>query len=68
MTKAEAIQAMSEGQKVTHRYFSVGEFIYMRAGEIYDQDDYIMSGKGFDFWTDRTGPGWQNGWSIYYMS
>ena len=55
--------------KITHQYFSPDEYIYMKNGYIYDENDYQLTGNhfndGIDFWTDRTGPEWEEGWSIY---
>ena len=34
MTKQEAIQAMREGKKVTHRWFSPNEWMTIKAGNV----------------------------------
>lgn len=71
MNKIEAIEAMKQGLKVTHRYFATDEYIYMKNGEIYDENDYKMSCIGANnqlitFWTDRTDSAWiDGGWRIY---
>ena len=65
MTKDEAIKAMKEGRKVTHSYFSPGEFIEMRGTSIFDENGYNMRGINFDFWTDRKGSGWEQDWEIF---
>ena len=71
MNKIEAIEAMKQGHKVTHEWFSNDEYIYMKNGEIYDENDYKMSCIGANnqlitFWTDRTHSSWiEGGWSIY---
>lgn len=64
MTKQEAIQAMQDGKKVRHEYFMDDEFISMTDNEIFDEKGYKMRGANFDFWTDRKGEAWENGWSI----
>lgn len=61
MTKEEAIAAMLNGSKVTHKYFLPEEFIYMESGFIYDENDYDLS----DFWQVRWEEHWNNDWSIY---
>ena len=62
MSKAEAIQAMHNGKKVTHYNFSDNEFIYMKDGEIYDENGYSMHGE---FWKWRQGECWEKDWSLY---
>ena len=65
MDKYKAIYLMQQGLKMTHRLFSGYEYIYMKDGEIYDENDYKMTGGDVDFWTDRKGLEWEEGWSIY---
>lgn len=62
MTKAEAIQAMQEGKKVTHLYFSPDEWMTMREGEIVLEDGVVCP-QG-DFWFYRWGPEWNDGYEI----
>lgn len=58
MTREEAFQAMKEGNKVTHRYFSEGEYLYLSQEKIttedgYEYDDVFWNESflkdGFDF-------------------
>lgn len=71
MNKQAAINLMKRNPlvKITHQYFSSEEYIYMKDGDIYDENEYRMTEIGPDssinFWTDRTGPEWEEGWSIY---
>lgn len=66
MTKTEAIQAMKNGKKVTHKLFFDDEYIFMDDhGVIRDENNYRMAGLNFDFWTDRKGPEWDRDWSVY---
>ena len=71
MNKIEAIEAMKQGHKVTHEWFSSDEYIYMIDGEIYDESNYKMSCIGANnqiitFWTDRTDSSWiEGGWEIF---
>lgn len=63
MTKEEAIQAMKEGKKVTHPYFSKDEWLTMDGNKIYLEDG--CSCWSYDFWVNRKGFGWDNGYSLY---
>ena len=72
MNKQAAINLMNRSPqiKMTHVNFSPDEYIYMKDGDIYDENNYKMKHYGPDqewitFWTDRTGPEWNEGWSIY---
>ena len=64
MTKHEAIARMLAGEKVTHRYFSDGEYM-----EMHPIGSFLLSGQFYittnAFWADRSGPGWNNDWEIY---
>jgi len=68
MTKQEAIQQMQQGRKVKHYLFSDGEFIYMKNGVVHDEENRPMELEtpwgGIDFWTDRQGEQWQDGWIL----
>jgi hypothetical protein len=63
MNKAEAIQAMREGKKVTHRYFSQDEWMTMEGGQILLEDGVRCSQN--QFWADRTSPEWEDGYSLF---
>lgn len=64
MTKQEAIEAMKNGAKVTHRYFSEDEYIkFSEDGRIETEEGYLCAPSLF--WIDRRGEAWQDGWSIY---
>ena len=69
MTREEALQCMIDGHKVTHRFFTSDEYIYMIAQNIYTEDGYDVGTVNQAFWISRGGrPGdtdWQTGWSIY---
>lgn len=62
MTKQEAIFAMIRGEKVTHRYFTSDEYIYMNRQEIYSEDGV---NHGVTFWHYRQGEEWKKDWQIY---
>lgn len=68
MTKQEAISLMQSGHKVKHYLFSDDEYIHMENGKICDEKGYLMEsydarGNFIDFWTDRKGEIWQDGWT-----
>lgn len=65
MTKEEAIKAMIENKKVTHRYFDDGEYIQLTADHqniLFEDGNRISASI---FWSDRIGSHWNNGWDIY---
>lgn len=65
MNKQEAIEAMLEGKKLTHRYFTNEEWISMK------DEDTMIDENGYTwhpdiFWKDReSGDMWDTGWSLY---
>lgn len=63
MTKEEAIQAMQEGKKVTHQYFSDNEWMTMEGNRIVLEDG--VSCWSHEFWADRNGLGWSDGYSLF---
>lgn len=72
MTKQEAIKAMSEGKKITHRFFDKDEYVKMREfGNVAQTDAsiYWLSGKhqvsATMFWNDRSSQHWETDWSIW---
>ena len=71
MTREEALQAMIDGEKVTHRFFSDNEYIYMKAQNIFTEEGYDMGTVHDEFWRmrgdnlDGYRQNWLEGWSIY---
>jgi len=65
MTKQEAILAMQQGKKVTHRHFGDGEWATMNEqGKITFED-----GASIDstlFWKDRSDSSFNEDWSLFY--
>ena len=65
MTKEEALQAMIDGHKVTHKYFTSDEYIYMIAQNIWTEDGFNCGTVNEAFWQQRDGENWETGWSLY---
>jgi protein involved in sex pheromone biosynthesis len=63
LTKSEAIEALSQGKKVTHRYFTPDEFIYEEGNYYVDENGYRV--KPELFWFDRRSEAFETGWSLY---
>lgn len=64
MTLKEAKQLMSEGKKLTHRYFQDNEWITSNdKGDIIFEDGTVVSSQLF--WFDRSGKSWQTDWKLY---
>lgn len=66
LTKAEAINAMAHGAKVTHRFFEDYEYMYTdpaQPNKICTEDGYAHYQE--EFWKYRIGPTWETGWSIW---
>lgn len=65
MTRDEALQAMINGHKVTHIYFTDDEYIYMVAQNIYSEEGYDFGTVNDEFWRNKNIPAFQNDWGIY---
>lgn len=63
LSKSEAIKALAEGKKVTHRYFTDDEFIYQEGDYYVDENGYRF--KPELFWWDRKSEIFEIGWSLY---
>lgn len=63
MNKEEAIQAMQEGKKVTHRYFTPDEWMTMRMGMVVLEDGVVCTPQ--EFWQWRTDSVWNNGYKLF---
>lgn len=64
MTKQEAIQAMRESKRLTHRYFSDGEWVTQYSnGKLITEDG--VKHNAAEFWSLRTAEGWQTDWEIF---
>jgi hypothetical protein len=63
MTKAEAIEAMEAGKRVTHTYFTPEEWISMEDGKIVTEDGYKFDPD--EFWMHRFDPIFNENWIIF---
>lgn len=71
ITRSEAVALMQSDSniKVTHDYFSPEEYLYMKNGKIYTEEDYLFEdfeplshNNGMRL---RDGENWATGWSIW---
>lgn len=67
MNKREAYIAMEQGKKITHMYFDDDEFLYIKDGTIYTEDNYKFDNRddGYDGWKSRDSEAFQTGWNIF---
>lgn len=63
MTKLEAINAMKDGHKVTHRYFTPDEFIFMKGNRIHTEDGANVFED--EFWKYRQNEAFLFDWEIF---
>lgn len=64
MTKAEALEAMKAGRKLTHISFCGSEWVARLSAGLYEFEDGCVC-RPQEFWRGRTGDSWQSGWSIF---
>jgi hypothetical protein len=60
-----ALLALKSGLKVRHRFFTSDEFLEMTPAGVVTEEGYLVSDV---FWSDRTGPEWNEGWSLVNLS
>ena len=68
MNKQEAIQAMQQGKRVTHRDFDPNEWMTMKDGMMILEDDVIFPAPRLlpeEFWKWRTDPRWDDGYEVF---
>lgn len=64
MIKCEAIQAMRNGEKVTHRWFSPNEWMTLtKDGMMLLEDGVVCHPR--EIWDYRTDSSWDDGYSIF---
>jgi len=66
MNKYEAVKAMAEGQKLTHIWFSPEEWVTIKQARFLFEDGCRCTIK--EFWSSRTHPDWNEGWSLWIDS
>jgi len=62
MTKEEAIAAMKDGKKVSHRLFTSDEWMKIK-GSRYEFEDGCSCNPN-EFWSRRIHASWDSNWSI----
>lgn len=62
MTKEEAIQAMKEAKRVTHRFFTEDEWMEINCGDLRLEDGVRLSVE--EFFSIRYQDYWKDGYSI----
>lgn len=62
LTKVQAIEAMKQGKKLKHRFFTEGEYITMDNNKINTEDGYLCTAQ--EFWAVRFSEAWHTGWYI----
>ena len=60
MTSDEAIERLESGGRVTHRYFTSGEWVKL-TGRKYEFEDGCLCDID-EFWAVRSSGGWSAGW------
>lgn len=63
LTKNEALELMSRGEKITHNFFSKEEWITMTNGKVETEDGYFM--YVHLFFDIRQGEDWETGYGIF---
>lgn len=63
MTKQEAINAMQEGERITHYLFSSHEWMTMKHGYIVLEDGVVCPPS--EFWKWRTASLWDDGYEVW---
>jgi hypothetical protein len=63
LTKTQAIHAMANGHKVSHKYFDESEWVRMIEGRYFFEDG--VNCAPHIFWQYRTTEQWETGWSIF---
>lgn len=63
MTKAEALQVMREGHRVTHRYFQPHEWMMIKDNMIIFEDGTTITIE--EFYNIRNQDSWENEYSLF---
>lgn len=63
MTKQEALEAMRNGKKVRHDYYTPDEFLFInKDGKFQTEDGCIHGYTGDEFWS--VWQKWPDGWEV----
>lgn len=63
MNAREAVLKMMEGEKLTHKWFTLEEWATIKNGLILFEDGNQCEEE--KFWAIRTHKSWQEGWTIW---
>lgn len=65
MNKYEAKQALNDGLRITHRFFTPEEYLHRSPsnGQLLDEKELHLNETMF--WYGRSGGQWEEGWEIY---
>jgi hypothetical protein len=63
MTKFEAEIQLKRGNKISHKYYTQGEYLYLRNDMLYTEDDYPQGALNDMFW--KSIQKFEDGWSVY---
>ena len=63
MTKEEAIAALNNGEKLTHKLFTANEFIIKKGDNLEDELGFELDWD--EFWAERTRSWWNKDWTIF---
>lgn len=66
MTRAQAQIQLVKGNKITHRHFSVDEFVQIKDNALIDEKGYKLNKK--EFWLLRGTKSFNTDWEIYVSS
>lgn len=63
LTKKEAMEAINNGKRITHRSFTSDEWVERHNGSQYVFEDEVKQFR-HEFWAMRNSSAWDGGWSI----
>jgi len=58
------VEAMKQGHKITHRFFTPEEWVRMLPSGLYEMEDGVRIFPN-SFWRMRESSEWQDGWEIW---
>lgn len=63
LSKAEALQLMQSGEKITHKWFDKNEWMTIKNGKLLLEDGVVCDIK--EFFLYRDSESWKNGYSLF---